>query len=155
MFYRLWQIDSFRETVKKLYREEYRPRLLELAETGMQAYLAQSLPSARLNQIRWEMADPAVETARMEQYLKARIAFLDEYWDHEADYCVLEVSAEPQWRSFAVKRGETALFLPTEDVVWLDYETGEPFDLTAPITRDRVLVKTDDPDSLADESPME
>ena len=91
----------------------------------------------------------------MEQYLKARIAFLDEYWDHEADYCVLEVSAEPQWRSFAVKRGETALFLPTEDVVWLDYETGEPFDLTAPITRDRVLVKTDDPGSLADESPME
>ena len=54
-----------------------------------------------------------------------------------------------------MKRGETALFLPTEDVVWLDYETGEPFDLTAPITRDRVLVKTDDPDSLADESPME
>ena len=51
--------------------------------------------------------------------------------------------------------GKTALFLPTEDVVWLDYETGEPFDLTAPITRDRVLVKTDDPDSLTDESPME
>lgn len=156
LFYRLWQLDSFRETVKRLYREEYRPRLLELAETGMQTYLAQSLPSARLNCIRWEiMGDPVAETARMEQYLKARIAFWDEYWDHEADYCVLEVSAEPQWRSFAVKRGETALFLPTEDVVWLDYETGEPFDLTAPITRDRVLVKTDDPGSLADESPME
>lgn len=155
LFYRLWQLDGFRETVKKLYREEYRTRLLALAETGMQAYLAQSLPAARLNCIRWEIADPAMETARMEQYLKARIAFLDEYWDNEADYCILEVSAESQWRSFAVKRGETAQFLPTEAVIWLDYETGEPFDLTAPVTRDRVLVKIDDADCPADESPME
>ena len=48
--------------------------------------------------------------------------------------------------------GKTALFLPTEDVAWLDYETGEPFDLTAPITRDRAVVKTD---QSVDESPME
>ena len=51
-----------------------------------------------------------------------------------------------------MKRGGTALFLPTEDVAWLDYETGEPFDLTAPITRDRAVVKTD---QSVDESPME
>ena len=156
LFYRLWQLDSFRETVKKLYREEYRPRLLELAETGMQAYLARSLPAARLNRIRWEiMGDSAEETARMEQYLKARIAFLDEYWDHETDYCVLEVSAEPQWRSFAVKRGETADFLPTENVLWVDYETGEAFDPTAPITRDRVVVEEAALGTPDDESPVE
>lgn len=139
VFYRLWQIDSFRETVKKLYREEYRPRLLELAETGMRAYLAQCLPAARLNQIRWEMADPVAETARMEQYLKARIDFLDEYLEHEEDYCVLEVSAKLQWRSFAVKRGKTADFLPSENITWVDYETGEPFDITDPVTEDRVI----------------
>lgn len=139
MFYRLWQIDSFRETVKRLYREEYRPRLLELAETGMQAYLAQSLPAARLNCIRWKTGDPAERTTCMERYLKERIAFLDEYLGHEEDYCVLAVLREPQWRSFAVKRGKTADFLPSENITWLDYETGEPFDITDPVTEDRVI----------------
>lgn len=139
VFYRLWQIDSFRETVKRLYREEYRPRLLELAETGMQAYLAQSLPAARLNCIRWKTGDPAERTTCMERYLKERIAFLDEYLGHEEDYCVLAVLREPQWRSFAVKRGKTADFLPSENITWLDYETGEPFDITDPVTEDRVI----------------
>lgn len=139
MFYRLWQIDSFRETVKRLYREEYRPRLLELAETGMQGYLAQSLPAARLNCIRWKTGDPAERTTCMERYLKERIAFLDEYLGHEEDYCVLAVLREPQWRSFAVKRGKTADFLPSENITWLDYETGEPFDITDPVTEDRVI----------------
>lgn len=155
LFYRLYQLDGFRETVKKLYREEYRPRLLELAETGMQAYLTQSLPAARLNRIRWETGDPAERIASMEQYLKARIAFLDDYLGHESDYCVLEVLSEPQWRSFAVKRGETVDFLSTRDVIWVDYETGEPFDLTAPMTRDRAVMRTSASNPSAEESATE
>ena len=51
--------------------------------------------------------------------------------------------------------GKTALFLPTENVIWLDYETGEPFDPTAPITRDRVVVEEAALGTPDDESPME
>ena len=80
---------------------------------------------------------------------------MDGYFGLESDYCVIEVSAEIQWRSYAVRRGEPADFLPSENITWIDYETGEPFDLTAPITRDRVVVKADDADCPADESPME
>ncbi|MDO5545451.1 MAG: CotH kinase family protein [Eubacteriales bacterium] len=144
LFYRLYQKEEFRDTVKRLYREEYRPRLLELAERGMEEYLTQCLPAARLNRIRWEMPAPAEEVTRMEQYLKERVEFLDEYWTSEEDYCVIEVSMGPQWRSFAVRRGETAEFLPSEGVNWVDYETGEPFDVTTPVTRDRVIQKIDD-----------
>ena len=43
------------------------------------------------------------------------------------------------WRSFAVRRGETADFLISDGVTWLDYETGEPLDLSQPVTRDRIV----------------
>lgn len=152
LFYRLYQKDSFRERVIQLYWEEYRPRLLELAETGMNRYLEQIQAAAVLNDIYLGGYDTPMVTAGRQKALQERIAFLDGYFGLESDYCVIEVSAEIQWRSYAVRRGEPADFLPSENITWIDYETGEPFDLTAPITRDRVVVKTDD---AANESPME
>ena len=62
---------------------------------------------------------------------------------------------DDQWRSFAVRRGETADFLISDVRTWLDYETGEPFDPTAPITRDRVVVEEAALGTPDDESPME
>lgn len=155
LFYRLYQKDSFRERVIQLYWEEYRPRLLELAETGMNRYLEQIQAAAVLNDIYLGGYDTPMVTAGRQKALQERIAFLDGYFGLESDYCVIEVSAEIQWRSYAVRRGEPADFLPSENITWIDYETGEPFDLTAPITRDRVVVKADDADCPADESPME
>lgn len=143
MFYKLYQKDSFRETVKRLYREEYRPLLLELADTGMDRYLARIQSAAAQNCIRWGMSSPEEAVRRQKDYLLEHIAFLDEYWAAEGDYCVLEVLAEQQWRSYAVRRGEPAEFLPAEGVVWQDYETGEPFDVRAPVTQNRVIRKID------------
>lgn len=139
MFYRLWQLDSFRERVIGLYWEEYRPLLMELADTGMDAYLEQIRQSVYQNGLRWGGDDTAIVIQEKKDYLLDRIAFLDEYWTSPEDYCVIEVSADSQWRSFAVKWGEPADFLPAEGVTWLDYETGEPFDITAPVTQDRVI----------------
>lgn len=139
MFYRLYQMDSFRQRVQQLYRQKYRPLLLELAETGMDAYLEQIRQAAFLNSLRWDGDDTPEVIRSKKAYLLQRIAFLDDYWQSESDYCVLEVSMDVQWRSYAVRRGETAQFLPSEEITWLDYETGQPFDITAPVTEDRAI----------------
>lgn len=139
LFYRLYQKDSFRERVIRLYWEEYRPRLLELAETGMDRYLEHIRASAYQNDIRLGGYNTPGVTAGRQKSLLERIAFLDAYWGSEADYCIIEVSAEIQWRSYAVRRGEPADFLPSENITWRDYETGEPFDITAPVTENRVI----------------
>lgn len=139
MFYRLYQMDSFRERVIDLYWEEYRPKLLELAETGMNRYLEQIRAAAVPNDIYMGGLNTPMATAGRQEALKKRIAFLDEYFGSESDYCVIEASLQLQWRNYAVRRGERADFLPSDGITWLDYETGEPFDITAPVTQDCVI----------------
>ena len=75
--------------MKHLYREEYRPLLAELADTGMDACLEQIRQAAFLNSLRWDGSDTAQVVQARKAYLSERIAFLDEYWAAEEDYCVI------------------------------------------------------------------
>ena len=145
LFYELYQKEPFRQRVKELYRQVYRPLLEELAENGMQTYLFQSLAAAKMNKVRWDSEDPADAIQEWTQYLKMRIAFLDDYWEAEEEYCIIELKCtdDDQWRYFGVRRGEPADFLP-EDRQWVEYETGEPFDRTAPVTRDWIIQQAED-----------
>ena len=97
LFYKLYQKDSFRETVKRLYREEYRPLLLELAETGMDQYFEQIQMAAEQNRIRWQNSDPEEALKKRRDYLLEHMAFLDAYWEAVEDYCVIEVYRDFQW----------------------------------------------------------
>ena len=141
MFYRLSQKDSFRQTVNRLYREEFRPLLLELAETGMDQYLEQIHSSSNLNNILWDICYTEDIVLDRKNWLLERIAFFDEYLGSEDDYCLISLLTADQglWRSFAVRRGETADFLISQGITWQDYETGEPFDVTVPVTEDWVI----------------
>ena len=69
LFYCLFQKEGFRQTVKRLYREEYRPLLAELADTGMAACLEQIRQAAFLNSLRWDGSDTA-------QVVQARKAYV-------------------------------------------------------------------------------
>lgn len=142
LFYLLWQRESYRETVKTMYREEFRSKALELVETGMDEYLDQCRTAARMNRIRWDMEDPAEEVENMKRRLRKRLDFLDEYWADEEGFYTIEVAPWilwDQWRTFAVRPGETAEFLQIISAQWMDYETGEPFDITAPVTGNLIL----------------
>lgn len=146
LFYTLYQKEAFHQRVKELYWQVYRPLLLELTESGMEVYLDQSLTAGEMNCIRWESSDPCEAVRTMKQFLRERIAFLDNYWESEEDYCVIDLiddTIDDQWRRFAVRRGETADFLPTYSSPWVDAETGEPFDTSAPVTRDRIIQPAD------------
>ncbi len=144
MFYRLSQKDSFRQTVNRLYREEFRPLLLELAETGMDQYLEQIHSSSNLNNILWDICYTEDIVLDRKNWLLERIAFFDEYLGAEDDYCLICLLTADQglWRSFAVRRGETADFLISQGITWQDYETGEPFDVTVPVTYDWVICQS-------------
>ena len=145
LFSTLYQKEPFQQRVKELYRQVYHPLLEELAENGMQTYLFQSLAAAKRNKVRWDSKDPADAIQEWTQYLKMRIAFLDDYWEAEEEYCIIELKCtdDDQWRYFGVRRGEPADFLPA-DRQWVEYETGEPFDRTAPVTRDWIIQQAED-----------
>ena len=142
LFYTMYQKEIFQQRVKELYQQVYRPLLVELAESGMDAYLAQSLTAGEINSIRWEKTHPSEDVHTMKQHLIERIAFLDDYWGAEEKYCyidLLDTTVSSSWRRFAVRRGETADFLPTYSEPWVDCETGESFDPSAPVTGDRMI----------------
>ena len=142
LFYTMYQKEIFQQRVKELYQQVYRPLLVELAESGMDAYLAQSSTAGEINSIRWEKTHPSEDVHTMKQHLIERIAFLDDYWGAEEKYCyidLLDTTVSSSWRRFAVRRGETADFLPTYSEPWVDCETGELFDPSAPVTGDRMI----------------
>lgn len=140
LFYALYQKQPFHQRVKELYQQVYRPLLVELVQHGMETYLAQSSAAGEMNYTRWGVRDPIDAIQERIQFLKERISFLDDYWKAEEEYYTIELvfPDDIQWRSFAVRRGEPADFLPT-DCQWLEYETGERFDISAPVTRDYVI----------------
>ena len=142
LFHALYQKEAFSQRVKELYWQIYHPLLKELIENGMDDYLNQSLAAGKMNGIRWKNQDPQEAIHIMKQYLKEHIAFLDDYWISEDDYCIIELvdyTMDYAWRNIAVRRGEPADFLPTYSYPWVDCETGELFDATAPVTRDHII----------------
>lgn len=70
--------------------------------------------------------------------------FLDAYWSHEEDYFHVEAKTGLSWRTFAVRRGETAEFLTYLEAVygdiWFSEHGGEePYDLSRVLEQDLIL----------------
>lgn len=142
--YALWQKAEFRQRVKELYRQVYRPKLLALAEGGIENYVNQCSNAAVMDDLRWGMPGLSGEDVRMGQYLRERVAFLDDYWANEGEFVYLDIGADQQWRRFAVRKGDTAqcLLEYTEnfgDVKWVRCDNLEPYDLSEPVYEDTML----------------
>ena len=145
-FYGLWQKEAFRQEVIALYEAEFRPQLLQLLETGLDQYAGQIQKAARMNQIRWDTREPAEETEKIKNYLKARVAFLDSVWLEGAEYYTVTANRTDTSTiaCYLVLPGERVPALPVEEgetnaIGWYDYDTGELFDNSEPIDRDRRL----------------
>ena len=140
----LWQKEEFRQRVKELYRQEYRDKLLALANGGIENYVNQYRAAIDMDSIRWSKSGPDAEAARMSQYLRERVEFLDDYWSHEEEYVYLDIGADQQWRRFAVRGGNTAGCLREYtdnfgDVTWVRCDNLEAFDITQPVYEDTAL----------------
>ena len=140
----LWQKEEFRQQVKALYREEFRAGLLALAESGIDDYVNQCRGAAAMDAVRWTKSGADAESARMAQYLRERVAFLDDYWTNEEEFVHLDIGSDAQWRRFAVRKGDTALFLREHSSLlaqaqWERFDTRAPFDLSEPVRENTVL----------------
>ena len=153
-FYALWQKAEFRSEVIRLYQEEFRPRMLQLLESGLEDYAARTKTAARMNQVRWyQQTGPAEEEIqRIKAYLTARLDFLDSAWlEEEVYYTVTANRTDGSVVScFALKPGETVPYLPGESgeegvIGWYDYDTEEPFDRSEPIYENkRIYLKREE-----------
>lgn len=151
-FYALWQKEEFRERVIAVYEREFRPKMLELLENGLDGYASQIADAARLNGIRWQMDDAGEETGSIKTYLAARLDFLDSLWlEGETYYTVTANKTDESVVScFALRPGECVPDLPSDsdegDVIgWYDYDTEEPFDISQPIYENkRIYLKREE-----------
>ena len=143
----LHEKPEFRQRIRELYKERFRPLVQELLETGLETYAAQVSQGAMLDRYRWGTDGAQEETERIRQYLAERIAFLDSVWLENHPYCKVLVLMNDYASSsicHAVVPGQTLPSLPdyaeSWDILgWYDAATDQPFDITQPIDADTVV----------------
>lgn len=145
-FYWLNRKPEFQDRVRTLYKEVYRPLVVELLKTGLDDYARQIHQGALMNQRRWKRVDPLEETEYIRRYLTERLAFLDSVWLEDTLYYKALVILDENSSSIchAVLPGQQIPELPYYEehwriLGWYDAETEEPFDITQPIEKDTVV----------------
>lgn len=145
-FYGLNRKPEFRDRVSALYRKVFRPLMQELLDAGLEAYAADIRRSVLLDQRRWGQGDGQEETEYIRRYLTARLAFLDNVWLENVEYCKVLVILDENSSSIchAVLPGETLPELPAYqenwDILgWYDAATEQPFDIAQPIYKDTTV----------------
>ena len=118
--------------------------LAKLSSEGFARYAETVCPAVAMNAVRWDRSLHPECAEEMGNFLRERMAFLEQYWASPEDYCLIEEAGEVQWRSYAFRRGDPAqAWGQIPNAGWFVYETGEPFDITAPVTQDRVIYQTE------------
>ena len=160
--YGLNRKPEFQNRVKELYKTVYRPLVQELLDTGLDTYAEQIRQSAALDQRRWGTDSAAEETADIRRYLTERLAFLDDVWLENTQYCrVLVVPCDYSSAiCHAVLPGQRIPDLPEYEESWdifgwYDAATEEPFDATRPIYQDTVVYLKKQPPEEDRISPLQ
>ena len=106
MLRKVWYQDlcirpEFHRRMVEVYRERYRSLLDELLEQGIDRMAEEIRPAAKMNYIRWSIvaemqtgqrAHFLAEVAHLKDFLRKRVAFLDDYWDGETVYHTVRVT---------------------------------------------------------------
>lgn len=147
LYYSLYLKPEFRKRVEELYTQQFRPVLQTLLEDGMETDCSQIRQAARLNSIRWGTGSSDEAYLQMRDYMTQRMAFLDSLW-LDGEYYHL-VSVYVNWHvmaCYAVPDGgrleERIVPGGTDTIIyegWYDWDTGLPFDFSAPIMGDRTI----------------
>lgn len=144
---RLYGKEAFARHAAALYREEFRPALMDLLENRWEPYTREVTQASLVNAVRRYAGEPVPEMERLKSFLTQRIAFLDSLWIDGESYCRVHISnGVGTWSCFAVRPGDVLTNLPpSEDrdgrkaLGWYDAFTGEPFDVTQPVYEDTAI----------------
>lgn len=143
----LYLQPEFRERLAACYAEKALPLLMNwvIPQTGV--YEEQITEAARLNDIRWncyaEGSTHETEIAEVVSYLQEHARFLNAVWIDGEDLCQVGIIGGGFYYFYGLPRGAQLPQLPAvpelQDMTflgWCDAFSGNPFDLTQPITED-------------------
>ena len=151
VFARLYEQSDFYNQMVALYEEKALPYLNFLLEEGIDALVAESRQSTRLDSIRWENLenryqyyenyDNSVKSLKF--FIEKRRDFLNEVWLEGAVYhdVTFVIDGEP-WKIFYIKDGEQAGSepIPYRDnslfVKWLSEKRNVAYDEFKPVYED-------------------
>lgn len=139
----LWEKEAFSQRVIQLYRDEFRPLLVTYLRSTLPEYAAHIQTAAQLNRCRWNRDSAQEATAKIQEYMPERMAFLDSVWlENETWHRVLvDINDGSNIACYAVRPGDTLPQLPDitafpDAIGWYDRKTEQPVDLSAPVTGD-------------------
>lgn len=142
-FYALYRHEAFSDLVRTLYQTEFRPLLVECAETGIFAHEERILTALEHDRLRWpslyETPTNGASAEEMSDFLKKRIAYLDSVLlKGEAFSAVTFTMPSGETYNLCVLTGSVCEDLPTpqdfgKSGEWTVAETGEAFDPSLPI----------------------
>ena len=143
-YYGLYNKPEFRSRLEQLYREVFRPLLVDMLDNGIRETAEQVCQAANLNAVRWRQGDPEAEIAQMEAYMRQRMAFLDDIWLNGQQYYTVELCMDEHVIAcYAVVPGGTIPYhvVPygNESIVYKAWRNGKDdslFGFDAPITED-------------------
>jgi len=140
---------SFHSRMLEIYRTEFVPEIQKLLDTDLDQLISFLRPASQANSLRWRTmydnlpADVVHTPDALKDYLFRRIQFLNSAWLENTPYCTLQFEARPgsSYLNVSVAKGHCleSSYINTKTTVWIDSETGEPFDFRQPITRDMIL----------------
>ncbi len=152
-----WELPEIRGRALEIYREEVRPQLAALLDSGIPAAADRIAAACAMDRARWpglytRYGSFAGAVEALETFMRERIAFLDALWLEGAQFHKITMKL-PNTRilHLYVRDGEPCadlplpceVSLPSEGmeraVEWLREGTDTPFDSSAPVTEDLVL----------------
>lgn len=163
----LWQHEDFRETVKSVYRQDFRPFLESLVNGGVDRYGERILASWLMNGIRWQEVGNLnhyydsylTEYRYLKYFLDMRQKALDREWlgiDGQEDRSGLWKTGETHqiiyavdgaaWRFDEVPDGTVLDGLPVvpgyeeKEMRWIREENDRPVNLDHPIFEDEIFI---------------
>ena len=147
LFRGLSEKEAFSSRISELYATTFRPLLEELCAQGIEGYAQQIADAAELSEFRMGLGYNPEEYRVIQEYLEARIEFLDAYWLEKEDFCYVHVFSPSEGCGglYAVRPGDPIICLPEYDPAaglwnWYLEETEEPFDVKQPILEDMNLI---------------
>lgn len=147
----LMQNEAFRQRVIEIFRKEFYPLLIDMTDGIIDELSDQIKLSHYMNYVRWNESFPWLDPTdtsneKMKQFLELRVEFLRSVWVNEDVYhsvifnldnigsCKIYVKDN----MFITQIDDIEAGADGDIIQWYD-EAGEPFDLTQPITEDKVL----------------
>jgi len=147
----LYNNQMFYDRIQEMYKNDFLTMLDKLITNDIPTLTKQIASANTMNYLRWtsmyERSSSTITTSeRLTSYLEERINFLSDVWINNIDYCTVQIELHPgeSYLNTSVIKGEfldSATLEITENITWLDADTGEIFDINSPIWEDKSLIQ--------------